>query len=81
MRAKKTLVLHLGGVGKYVSQIWGWYVHSWESGDLHTLATTCTMWGKLCSAGRHTYDIYRKKKKGKPARENPIDSWVSVSWG
>jgi hypothetical protein len=30
-------VLHLGGVGKYVSQIWGWSVHSWESGDLHTV--------------------------------------------
>jgi hypothetical protein len=28
---------HLGGVGKYVSQIWGWSVHSWESGDLQAL--------------------------------------------
>ncbi len=28
-------MLHLGGVGKYVSQIWGWSVHSRESGDLH----------------------------------------------
>jgi hypothetical protein len=27
------------------------------------------MWGKLCSAERHTYDIYGKKKKGNPARE------------
>ncbi len=27
-------MLHLGGVGKYVSQIWGWSVHSQESGDL-----------------------------------------------
>ncbi len=28
-------MLHLGGVGKYVSQIQGWFVHPWESGDLH----------------------------------------------
>jgi hypothetical protein len=28
------LVLHLGGVVEYVSQIWGWSVHSRESGDL-----------------------------------------------
>jgi hypothetical protein len=28
-------VLHLGGVGKYVSLIWGWSIHSRESGDLH----------------------------------------------
>ncbi len=34
------LTLHLGGVGKYVRQIWGWSVHFWESGDLHTLAAT-----------------------------------------
>ncbi len=27
-------MLHLGGVGEYVSQIWGWSVHSRESGDL-----------------------------------------------
>jgi hypothetical protein len=37
MRALIALVLHLGGVGKYVSQIWGWSVHSLESGDLHCL--------------------------------------------
>jgi hypothetical protein len=29
------LVLHLGGVGEYVSQIWGQSVRSRESGDLH----------------------------------------------
>jgi hypothetical protein len=34
MRARMALVLHLGGVGKYVSQIWGWSVHAWESRDL-----------------------------------------------
>jgi hypothetical protein len=39
-------MLHLGGVGKYVSQIWGLSVHPQESGDLHTLAAACTMWGK-----------------------------------
>ncbi len=64
-------MLHLGGVGEYVSQIWGWSVHSQESGDLHTIAATCTMWRKYCSVERYTHDIYGKKKKGKPARENP----------
>ncbi len=64
-------MLHLGGVGKYLSQIWGWSVHSRESGDLHTLAATCTMWGKECSAERHTCDIHGKKMKGKSVRENP----------
>jgi hypothetical protein len=29
------LVLHLGGVGEYVSQIWGQTVRSRESGNLH----------------------------------------------
>jgi hypothetical protein len=33
-------VLHLGGVGKYVSKIWGWSVHSQESGDLQVLIGT-----------------------------------------
>jgi hypothetical protein len=37
------LVLHIGGVDEYVSQIWGWFVHSQESGDLHTPATTFIM--------------------------------------
>jgi hypothetical protein len=36
MRARMALVLHLGGVGEYMRQILGWYVHSQESGDLHT---------------------------------------------
>ncbi len=27
-------MLHLGSVGKYMSYIWGWSVHCWESGDL-----------------------------------------------
>jgi hypothetical protein len=40
------LVLHLEGVDKYVSQIWGRTVSSQESGDLHTLAATFTMWEK-----------------------------------
>jgi hypothetical protein len=39
-------VLHLGGIGEYRSQIWGWSVHSRESEDLYTLAATCTMWVK-----------------------------------
>ncbi len=34
MRAMMALELHLGGVGKYVSQIWGQTVRSWEYGDL-----------------------------------------------
>jgi hypothetical protein len=33
MRAMMALVIHLGGVGKYVSQIWGRTVLSWKSGD------------------------------------------------
>jgi hypothetical protein len=35
MRAMMALVLHLGGVGEYMSQILGWTVCFWESGDLH----------------------------------------------
>jgi hypothetical protein len=34
MRAMLALVLHLGGFGKYVSQIWGQTVCSQESRDL-----------------------------------------------
>ncbi len=32
-------MLHLGGAGKYVSQIRGWSVHLWESGDLQSMLT------------------------------------------
>ncbi len=46
MRAMMALVLHLGGVGEYVTQSWGQSVHPQESGDLHTLAATFEMWGK-----------------------------------
>ncbi len=45
MRALIALMLNLGGVDECVSQIRGWSVHSWESGDLHTLAATFIMWG------------------------------------
>jgi hypothetical protein len=49
MRALMALVLNLGGVGEQVSQIWGWSVHSRESGDLHTLVATFIMWGNMFS--------------------------------
>jgi hypothetical protein len=53
------LVLHLGGVGKYVIQIQGWSIHSRESWDLHTLAATFIMWGN------------NVQKERKIKRENP----------
>jgi hypothetical protein len=34
MRALIALVLYISGISEYVSQIWGWSVHSQESGDL-----------------------------------------------
>jgi hypothetical protein len=61
MRAMMAHVLHLSGVGEYVSQIWGLTVHSQESGDLHTLAATFTMWGNQCSVKKIKYST---KKKG-----------------
>ncbi len=35
MRAMMALMLHLGGVDKYLTLIWGWSGHPKESGDLH----------------------------------------------
>jgi hypothetical protein len=40
LESRGPLVLHLGGVGKYVSQIQGWSVHPWESGNLWQLEST-----------------------------------------
>ncbi len=54
-------MLHLGGVGEYVSQIRGWSVHSRESGDLHTLAATCTMWGNNVQL-KDIHMIYMEKR-------------------
>jgi hypothetical protein len=44
-------VLHLGGVGEYVSKILGWSVNSWESGDLQKysifMIVTCCYIGDI----------------------------------
>jgi hypothetical protein len=46
-------VPHLGGVGKYVSQIQGWSVHSQESGDLQVpLGTIGGLVGDVTIDGR-----------------------------
>ena len=58
------LMLHLGGVGECKSLIWGWSVHSQESGDLQ--------WWQ-----RYYYKKFVKSLKSKAFKLNPYDGCVA----
>jgi hypothetical protein len=60
------LVLHLGGIDEYVNQIWGWSVHSRESGDLHPPLRQHAQYGENNVQLKDIHMIYTEKRK----REN-----------
>ncbi len=58
----------------------GWSVHTQESGDLHTLAATFTMWGNNVQL-EDIHMINMEKEKGKTWEGKRLGSWVGESGG